>query len=236
MALKYAANDASAVMGELQQHGQRLFQAIHTKPLLDRDVTLVNIDKAFAELAGQVQESDVFVLYLAGHGIVLGGSYHFIPSEAVYRSESAMHEQSLNEQRLRELLAKIHAQKSLIILDTCYAGAAGNLASLATALAARGDLSEKTAITKLQRATGRAVLAASSDKQLALEGCKEHGCFTYALLEGLKGQADRGHKGEVSVLELAEYVTEEVPRLTGDRQFPIFEAQDLKPFPIGLTP
>ena len=79
----------------------------------------------------------MFVLYLAGHGIVLEGSYHFIPSEAVYSSENAMHEQSLNEQRLRELLAKIHAQKSLIILDTCYAGAAGNLASFATALAVR---------------------------------------------------------------------------------------------------
>jgi uncharacterized caspase-like protein len=129
--------------------------------LLDREVTLDNIAKTFAQLAAQVQENDVFVLYLAGHGVVLGGSYHFIPVDAIYRNENAFRQASLNEHRLRELLAKIRAQKSLVILDTCYAGAASKLASFATAVAARGDLSEKTAITKLRRATGRAVLAAS---------------------------------------------------------------------------
>jgi uncharacterized caspase-like protein len=135
---------------------------------------------------------------------------------------------------LRDLLKKIHAQKSLIILDTCYAGAASKLASLAPFVAARGDLSEKTAITRLMRATGRAVLAASSDKQLALEGHQGHGFFTFVLLQGLKGQADLNKNGEISTLELAQFVSDEVPKITRDRQFPIHESQGL-PFPIGVT-
>jgi uncharacterized caspase-like protein len=176
----------------------------------------------------------VFVLYLAGHGIVLSSAYHFIPADAIYHNEQALREASLDEQRLRELLAKIRAQKSLIILDTCYAGAASKLASLTTTVAARGDLSEKTAITKLMRATGRAVLAASSDKQLALENYQGHGFFTFALLQGLKGQADLNKDGEISTLELAQFVSEEVPKITQDRQFPIHESHG-SPFTIGVA-
>jgi uncharacterized caspase-like protein len=234
MALKYAAKDAKVLAGELKRRGQDLFQSIHIQPLLDRKVTLQSINAAFDRLADQVKENDVFVLFLAGHGIVLSDVYHFIPADAIYRNEQALREASLDKQRLQDLLKEIRAQKSLLILDTCYAGAASKLASLTTAVAARGDLSEKTAITKLMRATGRTVLAASSDKQLALEGHQGHGFFTFALLQGLKGQADFDENGEISTLELAQFVSDEVPKITQDRQFPIHESQGL-PFPIGVT-
>ncbi len=235
MTLKYAADDARNIGAELQQHGQRLFQAVKVKSLLDDQATLAGIGNAFEELAGQVRESDVFVLFLAGHGIVLSDMYHFIPYDAIYSSENAFREGSVSEQRLRDWLAKIRARKSLIILDTCYAGAAGKLASVATTLAARGGPSEQTAITRLYRATGRAVLAASSSSQLALEGYQGHGFFTSALLTGLQGEADRAKDGAIEVLELAKFVQDEVPKISNERQFPVFESQGLIDFPIGLT-
>lgn len=80
------------------------------------------------------------------------------------------------------------------------------------------------------------MLAASSDKQLAWEGYQGHGFFTHALLEGLKGRAVRGKNGEIGILALANFVSDEVPRITKDKQFPIFEAQGLTEFPIGLAP
>jgi uncharacterized caspase-like protein len=133
------------------------------------------------------------------------------------------------------LLAKIKARKSVIILDTCYAGAASSLSGLPNLVATRG-LGEKTAITRLMRATGRAVLAASSDKQLALEGHQGHGYFTSALLQGLGGQADGDKDQQIDILELASFLDREVPRISRDRQFPVLETQGLKAFPIGLTP
>ncbi len=84
------------------------------------------------------------------------------------------------------------------------------------------------------RATGRAVLAASSDKQLALENYQGHGFFTFALLQGLKGRADLNKNGEISTLELAQFVSDEVPKITQDRQFPIHESQG-SPFTIGMA-
>ena len=172
----------------------------------------------------------MFLLYLAGHGTVFDGAYHFIPPEAIYTNEQDFRAASLDEQGFQSLLKTIRAQKSLILLDTCHAGAM-KLASVASGLAIRGDLDEKTAITKLQRATGRTVLMASSDKAMALEGYQQHGFFTAALLQGLSGEADTDKDHRVDGLELAMFVEKRVPIISKDRQFPIHESNGNN-FPI----
>ena len=158
------------------------------------------------------------------------GAYHFIPTEAIYHNEKDFRTASLDEQGFRELLKTIPAQKSLILLDTCYAGAI-KLDALASGLAMRGDLTEKTAITKLMRATGRTVLMASSDKAMALEGFQQHGFFTAALLQNLSGEADTDKDHRVDGLELAMFVEKRVPIISKDRQFPIHESNGNN-FPI----
>ena len=50
-----------------------------------------------------------------------------------------------------------------------------------------------------------------------------HGAFTFALLEGLSGKADRNGNGTVEVRELADYVEERLPEISrkwGYEQFP----------------
>jgi hypothetical protein len=56
-ALKYAAEDARALASELERRGQGLFQSIHTQPLLDRKVTLQNINTAFEQLSNQSKKT-----------------------------------------------------------------------------------------------------------------------------------------------------------------------------------
>jgi hypothetical protein len=228
--LRYAAGDARAMAEELGRRGQGLFQAIEVKRLLDREATTRGIESAFEELASRVKPSDVFVLYLAGHGTVLDdGRYYFIPWELRYENQEALRDGSIDQSRLRTLLGGIPALKSLVMLDTCNSGG----------FAARG-LSEKAAIDRLMRATGRNVLAASSDSQLALEGYRGHGVFTYALLQGLRGQADRrgDRDGTVDIDELAEFVSERVPQITMEHwhyeQIPMRKLEG-DPFPIGRS-
>ncbi len=60
------------------------------------------------------------------------------------------------------------------------------------------------------------VFSASSDTQLALEGYKGHGLFTYVLIEGLNGKADIKKDGYITVLGLADYVEENVVRISED--------------------
>jgi uncharacterized caspase-like protein len=67
------------------------------------------------------------------------------------------------------------------------------------------------------------MIAATADDKMAIEGEGGHGAFTYALLEGLRGKADRNRNDSVEVRELADYVEEELPKFTrkwGYEQFP----------------
>ena len=40
-----------------------------------------NIEREMREIAARAKPADVFVLYLAGHGVSIEGNYYFIPSQ-----------------------------------------------------------------------------------------------------------------------------------------------------------
>ncbi len=96
-------------------------------------------------------------------------------------------------------------------------------------------LTDYTAVKLLQRAVGSAVFAASSDTQLAFEGYKGHGLFTYVLMDGLRGKADIKKDGYITVLGLADYVEENVTKLSEEifkrQQTPMIQTG--ANFPIG---
>ena len=93
-------------------------------------------------------------------------------------------------------------------------------------------------IDRLGKLSGRAVLAASSSHQMALEGEAGHGVFTHAIIEGLK-RADRNNNGMIEVGELADFVEELVPSITqrkwGYEQFPVRRMEGAS-FPVGRRP
>jgi uncharacterized caspase-like protein len=99
-------------------------------------------------------------------------------------------------------------------------------------------MGEKDAIDRLSRLTGRAMIAATADDKMAIEGEGGHGAFTFALLEGLRGKADRNGNGTVEVRELADYVEERLPEITrkwGYEQFP-FSATEGNSFTLVPKP
>jgi peptidoglycan hydrolase-like protein with peptidoglycan-binding domain len=236
--LRYAAQDATVLAETLRRQGGRLFTSVLVEPLLDANATRERIDAAFRKLTGIVQEHDVFVLYLAGHGTVLDGEYHFLPADLVYANQQTLRTGSVRQDQLVQWLSMIKAQKSLVILDTCHAGTFVTATAGETKpLPGMRTLAEKGAIDRLMRASGRATIASSSEQQFALEGHENHGVFTYALLQGLRGAA-KNRDGEVTVPDLMAYVAQEVPQLTlkkwGYEQFPMHQFQG-RPFAIGLV-
>ncbi|QTR54942.1 caspase family protein [Thiothrix unzii] len=237
-ALKYAADDAVDFAAELQKHGD-MFQKVEPKVLRDKDVTLASIHAAFEEMAAKVQPQDVFVLYLAGHGVVADGRYHYVPQDVVYENSDAIRQQALGEEKLRDWLSLVEAGKRVMVIDTCHAGKSlTTLAALDTP-AARG-MDDKAAIDRLMQATGTSILAAASSQQQALEGIAEggqgHGLFTHVLLKGLQGKADLIKDGTVNVGELQAYARDEVPRLSKQQwqyeQFPMFQLNG-QDFPLA---
>jgi WD40 repeat protein len=228
--VRYAAADAETVAARFKAQGEGLFRTAVVRSLQDQAATRAGIEATLVELAGQARPDDVFVLYLAGHGASLDGEYHFLPWEVRYTNEQALRDQSLNQEALRGLLQKLPARKTLLLLDTCSSGA--------FAVASSRGLEEKAAIDRLGKLSGRAVLAASSSHQMALEGEAGHGVFTHAVLEGLK-KADRNNNGLIEVGELADFVEELVPSITqrkwGYEQFPVRYVEGAS-FSVGRRP
>jgi len=236
--LQYAVPDAQAISAVLSEVTPPLFQRVDLTTLYNDQATLPGMEAAFAQIAARTTSDDVFVLYIAGHGMTVDGHYYFLPHEFRYTNDESPQQGAISQDLLQGWLASMPARKSLILVDTCQSG------SFTHAVAAlRGTMrgmAEKTAIAKLTRAIGRAMITAATETQAALEGYQGHGVFTYIVLEAMR-EADQlfgNRDGMTGIFELAAYVDDHVPTLTqrvfGFEQFPqvFMKGQD---FPIGVV-
>lgn len=106
-----------------------------------------------------------------------------------------------------------HAGRVILLADVCRAASIAGQKSTAVGAAVIGI-----------EAPGEMLgLMAARPKELSMEGPDfggGHGAFTWAVLQGLTGAADADHDGFVTAGELIDYVTTDVPKLTGNRQHP----------------
>lgn len=204
--LKYPADDAVDFAATLQKQGRGLFKTVETEILVDQQVSLKQIEQAFEYMAKQVQPQDVFVLYLAGHGLVADGRYHFVPPGVI--DDNAIRINSFSEEKLGEWLASIESGKRIMVIDSCYAGKAESI------MRAIERLGEETN-------SASALFAAASDKQQAMEGIIDNeqgrGLFTYVLLKGLKGEADMIRDNLIKIRELQTYTSDKVLKLSKEK-------------------
>jgi len=239
IALSYAVPDAKAFAETLRKTAAPLFGRTDIKLLTTADETTKDaVIKAFEDLRTKVKPNDLFVFYDASHGVVDvvddEEQYFLLTSNVLLLSSRHIGKEAIGQKELGRLIGSIPAQKKLVVLDTCNAGKGGKEIQVALLQQTRG-LTDSTAVKLLQRAIGSAVFSASSDAQQALEGYKGHGLFTYVLLDGLKGKADVKKDGYITVLGLADYVEEEVVKLSES----IFKRQQTPTiqtganFPIG---
>ena len=169
----------------------------------------------------------MFVLFLGGHGSTIADRYYFLPQDLDFAANQSIESDGIGQEQWQSWLAKIVAEKSVIVIDTCESASASGLV--------RGSDSERaTAADQLQHATGRNLIAAAG--QSAFEGQQlGHGLLTYAVLEALsKGS---GNDEPITVSMLANYVGQAVPalsqRIFGRRQTPTRTLSG-NDFPIGV--
>ena len=214
--LKYAVSDATAIGTTLKKAGRDLYEDVNVRYLLDEDVSPEGLSAAFEEMGRQVRPHDTFVFFLAGHGKTHDGRYYFLPRDYRHQGDEKLATTAVDQENLQNWLAQITAQKSLLLLDTCESG------SMTQTVAARG-LEEQTAIERLSRATGQTTITASTDTAPALEGYRQHGLFTYTLLEAME-LADYDGNDEIEITEMISYVDKRLPELSeasyGFRQVP----------------
>jgi len=206
--LKFSNADANALSERISDQGATLFGKVNRYTLSDANVTREKLERTFAEIGRKTRREDMFILFVAGHGITYSkdGSFYYLPVDFRYSQVEDIPKLGVSMNDFKRYLANIQATKSLLLLDTCNSG------SFAEAIASRGVI-EKTAINKLTRAVGRHTLVASSKSQVALEGYEGHGAFSWTLLDGIGGKA-ANKKGQITVNSLVSFVETELPDLT----------------------
>lgn len=212
--LTYAVSDATDVARGFREAADGFYQSADLKLMTDAEVTRDKLDAAFAEIAKKAQPSDVFVLYLAGHGKTVDGRYYFIPEDFTIDGEmskssidASVKAKAISQEQLQRWFALIPARKSVILFDTCDSG------TLTGDAGETQRLEKGAANDRLAQATGRSIITASGGSQEAIEGYHGHGLFTYELLDALD-HADSDRSGTVEITELAAFVYAQVSELS----------------------
>lgn len=233
LTLQYAVADAQLFADTLKKSASGLFDKVIIKTLTTRAATTAENIAHELKVLRTLNPDDLFVLYVASHGVVDDGEYYLITSNVGLTRTEKLKTDALTQTALKELIANIPTTKKLIILDTCNASAAGDAIQLA--MLTRG-MSEDAAVKILSRAVGSTILSAATSSQEALEGYQGHGLFTWVLTEGLRGKADKGKSGYIKTTDIADYVGEEVPNLAEKvfkrAQYPTISMSG-QPFPVG---
>jgi len=233
--LQYAVADAKLFVEVLKESAKELFEKIEVRLLTTKEETTKESIKAALEGMRGISPEDVFVFYVASHGIAEEGEYFLFTSNVGSVSTNRLREDALTQAELKEMIANVSSTKKFIALDACNSGKLGEELQVAMLARTRG-MSEETAIKILSRAVGSMIISASTTQQEALEGYEGHGLFTFVLAEGLRGKADKDRDGVIRTVELADYVDLRVPDLAEKvfkrAQYPT-ATQSGQAFPIG---
>ena len=212
--LAYSVLDAKAMAQAFKDTGEGLYRSVEITLLSNEEVTRSRLDAAFAELSKKIEPTDVFVLYVAGHGKTVDGRYYFAPQTFKIDGDlsnvavnAAVMKQGIAQEQWQRWFAQVPARKSLILFDTCESGTIAKDESETRAL------EQEAANDRLAQATGRSIITASSGSTEAFEGYRGHGLFTYNLLDGLD-RGDGDANGTIEVTELAAYVYAQVTAIS----------------------
>jgi hypothetical protein len=223
--LKHPYEDAKLFEEILKAQEGGLFEKVFVTSLASKEQTTKENILTELEKFKTIGKNDLFVLYVSSHGTVENGEYYLVTSNVGSLSTHKLQQEALSGEAIKKIVSNIDVSKKLMVFDTCFSGALGDL--LGTDRLYTKGLSEKSAIDRFNKATGSAILSAStaSDEAIA-NGYKGYSIFTRILVDGLEGLADDGitKDGFVKTSELVNYVDNELPKVSSDKfkyeQFP----------------
>lgn len=235
--LATADNDAREIARAFRDAGQRgvMFDRSDVVELTNTDATQENIVNAIRAIAERAEPSDTVVIFLGGHGNVIDGNYYFAPHDLATGQDDLIDDvrrglvfddvalrklfraRGLSQDELMSEIARISAERVIIILDTCYAGGFSGMTT-----AQRDDVTA-TVAQRVSRETGRFVVGSARGLANDYDGKDYpagmgHGLFTSALLEAIEGQADTNQNEEISLVEAGQYLKVRVPAVAKQKQ------------------
>jgi hypothetical protein len=200
-ALKFCVNDVLTLEQILKGLGYTVV-CLHDQ--LDwnspRFPTRDNVEAELTRLCQSVGQDDLLLVHFACHGKLINGQ----PVLSLQNTRlPTLARTGLPLAEVKQQMRQSQAKRLVLTLDACHTG-----------VEIGRDIADPQFIhNAYELAEGFALIAASTAQQIAQEwGEKEHGVFTYYLLEALSGKADRNNKRFVTVDDLKTHVLDGLRR------------------------
>ena len=207
--LNYADKDAEAFAAYLQSPAGGNVPPENLKLLLNEQATMAAIAGELDWLVEASQAEDQAIIYFSGHGDVEAKTARQPGFLLTYDSPSKIYIAGAYPlfylQLIIETLSLDKNVQTLVITDACRAGKLAG-SEIGGTQATAANLAK-------QYANEIKILSCQPD-EFSLEGQQwggGRGVFSYHLIEGLIGLADKNHNYQVNLLELENYLEEVVP-------------------------
>lgn len=195
--LKFARLDARSFKEYLESVKGGKVPASNINLLLDSDASYTNILQACRQLFGKADINDRIIFFFSGHG----SNHGFFPYDVEYMGINF-----LTYNLVKQLFAKSKASVKLIFADACHSGSIGNHSN---SQSDRKPNAEEDIKLNLPQSNHRnvAIMMSSDGNQKSFESASlRHGVFTYFLIRGLSGHADKNNDNLITMEEIYYYV------------------------------
>lgn len=244
--LKYAAKDARDL--EATFKGMRAsFAEVRTKVIVDGAVSAASITAA-KSFVSKAKENDVFVLFIAGHGMhdnSADPTYFYLTAKS---DPAALAKTAVPFEAIESLLQGIKPRQKLFLMDTCESGELEESpapTAASTSLRARNarglrkltHTSPRTYLLNrdrflfndLSRRSGAVVFSSSRGGEYSFETEElKNGVFTSSIVQALRTKSvDGDGNSKISVRELQRYVSRQVAAKTAEQQHPVIDRDNL---------
>lgn len=210
--LQYCVNDTIELNDILsnEQRGNFSAELLHSEnENIKNQPTRSNIMSLTHLLATNSRANDTILFYFAGHGFEKNGINYLLPSDSRL---NILSDSAIPLKWLKDTLGLSPARKKFMVIDACHSGSLlGRSCSY--------PMSESFYEKMFAESEGFAILSSCKIGQLSYDYPeKNHGVFSYYLLEGLKGAADSDGDGIITVPDSNNYVSKKLHEWSIDKQ------------------
>src|SRR5882672_1719080 len=216
-------NDAAAVAATLKRAG---FDIVDSR----LDLSAADMRRALRDFADQARDSDLAVVYYAGHGIEIDGTNYLIPTDATLQRDTDIYDEAFSLDRVL-LTIEPARQLRLVIVDACRNNpfAETMKRTVSTRTVSRG-------LARIEPTTTNTLVAFAAKAGLtALDGNSKNSPYATALVKHI---ATPG----LDVRRAFGFIRDDVLQATGNRQEPYVYGSlggadiALVPVPAASTP
>lgn len=213
--LRYSDDDAYRFYAYLKSCEGGAVPDENIAVLVDEAATKSNIIQTMNDVFSRASANDMLLFFYSGHG----AESAFCPTDITDQYNSL-----LLHSEVKAVFKKYPARYKICYADACYSGSIY-----------QGTPTSTPAVTGASE-TSVAIMMSSKNTETSQENSKmRQGAFTYYLIKGLKGSADRDKDNTIDLGELFTYVKGNVLNLTENRQTPIIEGNASRDMPLGVV-